>query len=54
MDEVVIDGTTVPAKVDEAYMLLTFEREGVHYTLSDRDDMGVLAAFYRSIVRVAP
>jgi hypothetical protein len=54
LDEVLIDGTTVPAKVDEAYMLLTFEYEGVHYTLSDRDDMGALAAFYRAIVRAAP
>jgi hypothetical protein len=48
-DEVVIDGAAVWAKVDEAYMLLTFEREGVRYTLSNRDDMGALAAFYRSI-----
>jgi hypothetical protein len=54
MDEVVIDGTAVPAKVDEAYMLLAFEHEGVRYTLSDRDDMGALAAFYRVIVRAVP
>ncbi|MDR1082889.1 MAG: hypothetical protein LBL27_03355, partial [Coriobacteriales bacterium] len=53
MDEVLIDGTAVAAKVNEAYMLLTFEREGVWYTLSSRDDMGALAAFYRSIVRAA-
>jgi hypothetical protein len=53
-DEVIIDGTTVSAKVDEAYMLLTFEQGGVRYTLSDRDDMGVLAAFYRSIIRAVP
>ncbi|MDR1014722.1 MAG: hypothetical protein LBL86_07065 [Coriobacteriales bacterium] len=51
MDEVLIDGAAVSAKVDEAYMLLAFEREGVRYTLSSRDDMGALAAFYRSIVR---
>jgi hypothetical protein len=50
IDEVVIDGTTVSAKVDEAYMLLTFDREDVRYTLSNRDDMGALAALYRSIV----
>jgi hypothetical protein len=53
-DEVIIDGTAVPAKIDEAYMLLSFEREGLCYTLSSRDDMGVLAAFYRSIVRLVP
>jgi hypothetical protein len=53
-DKVVIDGTAVPAKVDEAYMLLAFEHGGVRYTLSDRDDMGTLAAFYRAIVRAAP
>jgi hypothetical protein len=53
-DEVLIDGTAVPAKVDEAYMLLTFEHGGVQYTLSNRDDMGTLAAFYRAIVRAAP
>jgi hypothetical protein len=53
-DEVTIDGATVPAKIDEAYMLLTFEHEGLRYTLSSRDDMGALAALYRSIVRTTP
>jgi hypothetical protein len=52
-DEVIIDGTAVPAKINGDYMLLAFERAGVCYTLSSRDDMGALAAFYRSITRGA-
>ncbi|MDR1358615.1 MAG: hypothetical protein LBJ48_04600 [Coriobacteriales bacterium] len=51
MEEVLIDGKPVPAKIDLSYSMLTFEHEGVHYTVSNRDDMGTLAAFYRSIVR---
>ena len=48
-DEVIIDGTPVPAKVQSSYMLLTFEKNGLRYTLSSKDDLGALAAFYRSI-----
>jgi len=51
MDEVVIDGAVVSAKVVDAYMLLVFQHGEVHYTLSSRDNMGALVAFYRSIVR---
>jgi len=53
MDMVIIDGTAVPAKVDDSFMLLAFEHKGMSYTLSSRDDMGALVAFYRSIVRTS-
>jgi len=53
-DEVVIDGTPVPAKVNEAYKLLAFEADGLSYTLSSRDDLGALAAFYRNITESVP
>ena len=46
---ILVDGTPVPAKVEDTYMLLAFERGGVSYTLSSKDDLGALAAFYRSI-----
>ena len=48
-DEVIIDGTPVPAKVNASYRLLAFEQDGLMYTLSSEDDLGALAAFYRSI-----
>ena len=47
--EVIIDGRPVPAKVNDAYRLLAFEQDGLMYTLSSEDDLGALAAFYRSI-----
>jgi len=53
-DEVVIDGTPVPAKVNAAYKLLAFEADGLSYTLSSEDDLGALAAFYRNITEGAP
>ena len=49
--KLIIDGDAVPAFLDEAFMLLVFEYDDVYYTLSSRDDLGSLAAFYRSIVR---
>ena len=49
-DEVIIDGTPVPAKVQDSFVLLAFEQDGLSYTLSSKDDLGALAAFYRSIV----
>jgi hypothetical protein len=48
-DEVIIDGTPVPAKVRDTYKLLAFDIDGMSYTLSSEDDLGSLAAFYRSI-----
>jgi hypothetical protein len=48
-DEVMIDGTPVAAKVEDSYMLLAFERDGLEYTLSSKDNLGALAAFYRNI-----
>ena len=53
-DEVIIDGMPVAAKVRDTYMLLTFERAGLSYTLSSEDNMGALAAFYRNIVEAVP
>ena len=50
-DEVIIDGAVVPAKVQGSYMLLAFEQGGLRYTLSSKDDLGALTAFYRSIER---
>ena len=47
--EIIIDGASVPAKVNDAYKLLAFESGGLQYTLSSEDDLGALAAFYRSI-----
>ena len=47
--EVIIDGTPVPAKVRDTYMLLAFEKDGLQYTLSSEDNLGALAAFYRNI-----
>ena len=48
-DEVLIDGTAVPAKVRDTYRLLAFDFDGMYYTLSSEDDLGSLAAFYRNI-----
>jgi hypothetical protein len=53
-DEVIIDGTPVSAKVTDSYMLLAFESDGLSYTLSSRDDLGSLAAFYRNITEAVP
>ena len=53
-DEIVIDGTPVPAKVTGAYKLLAFEADGRSYTLSSKDDLGALAAFYRNITGSVP
>jgi len=53
-DEIVIDGTPVPAKVTGAYKLLAFEADGRSYTLSSKDDLGALAAFYRNITESVP
>ena len=53
-DEIVIDGTPVPAKVNGAYKLLAFEAGGRSYTLSSKDDLGALAAFYRNITESVP
>ena len=51
--EVVIDGTPVPAKVQDSFVLLAFEMDGLSYTLSSKDDMGALMAFYRRIEKEA-
>jgi hypothetical protein len=53
IDEVIIDGTAVPARVDDAFMLLAFEHRDVHYTLSSHDNLGALVALYRNIVGVS-
>ncbi|MCL2807638.1 MAG: hypothetical protein FWD27_05710 [Coriobacteriia bacterium] len=50
MREVVIDGTVVSARIDSAYMLLAFSHGSIDYTLTSQDNLGALAAFYRSIV----
>ncbi|MCL1847828.1 MAG: hypothetical protein FWF91_07690 [Coriobacteriia bacterium] len=50
MDEVLIDGTAVPAKIADTYVLLAFQQDDVHYTLTSRDNLGALAALYRCIV----
>ena len=49
-DEVIIDGTPVPAKVRDTYMLIEFEKDDLYYTLSSEDNLGALAAFYRNII----
>jgi len=49
-DEVLIDGASVPAKVQGASKSLAFKYEGLSYTLSCDGDFGPLAAFYRNIV----
>jgi len=48
-ETVVIDGTPVEAKVRADYKMLTFERDGAVYTLSCREELGTLAALYRTI-----
>ena len=48
-DEVIIDGTAVPAKVRDTYKLLAFNFDRMFFTLSSEDDLGSLAAFYRNI-----
>jgi hypothetical protein len=49
-ETVYVDGEPVPAKVDDAYMLLTFEQDEKLYTLTSKDDLGSLAYLYERIV----
>ncbi len=49
LDEIIIDGTAVPAKLRDEYKLLTFVNGGTLYTISCRDDIETLSTLYRSI-----
>ena len=49
MEALIVNGVSVPAKVDDNYKLITFENEGIRYTLTCEDDLGTLAYLYRSI-----
>ncbi|MCL2530313.1 MAG: hypothetical protein FWE41_08335, partial [Coriobacteriia bacterium] len=50
VDKVIIDGVEVPARIDDAFVLIEFQHNDINFTLSSRDNLGALAAIYRRIV----
>ena len=50
VDKVIIDGVEVPARIDDAFVLIEFQHNDINFTLSSRDNLGALAAIYRKIV----
>ncbi len=49
MDEIIINGTPVPAKLRDEYKLIAFESKSRKYTLSCKNDIKTLVIIYHSI-----